>query len=159
MVIEINFDEIEKHQLIQREIKLFFLNENYLNLNKVAVKDRGWVYSEMEENEHQIIEEDAYNLSKTLKRLGCTYIYNADAEDLLQQKEFEVLKSSIDSDSILELNHYWHEIPNSDSFIFSDYPLKFLIMRPVYTENARLYYIGEKNFIEEACIGDCWTTL
>lgn len=54
MVIEINFDEIEKHQLIQREIKLFFLNENYLNLNKVAVKDRGWVYSEMEENEHQI---------------------------------------------------------------------------------------------------------
>ncbi len=54
------------------------------------------------------------------------------------------------------LNNYWHEIPNSDSFIFSDYPLKFLIMRPVYTENQRLYYIGEKSFIKNACKGDCW---
>lgn len=159
MVTVINFKEIENHKLMQKEIKKFFLDGNYLNLNKIAIEDRRWLYSEMEENEHQIIEEDAHNLSKVLKRLGCNYIYNADAEDVLQQKNFEVLKASIDNESIQELNQYWHEIPNSDSFIFSDYPLKFLIMRPVYTESARLYYIGEKEFIKEACIGDWWTIL
>lgn len=156
MVTEISFCDIKNAQLLKKEIKLFFLENDHLKLNKKEVKNRRWVYAEMEENEVQIFEEDAYNLSSALKKISCLYIYNANAEDLLQQENFEVLKSSVKKGSIQELNNYWHEIPNSDSFIFSDYPLQFLIMRPVYTEQARLYYIGEKSFIEKACIGDWW---
>ena len=151
MVNEINFNEIMNSQLIQNEVRLLYFNFNYLTLNKFAVDNKGWFYAQMEEHEKQIIENDAYNLSQTLKIIGCKYIYNATAENLLQQDNFEVLQSSIDTEAIEVLNNYWHEIPNSDSFIFSDYPLKFLIMRPVYTENQRLYYIGEKSFIKNSC--------
>ena len=156
MVNEINFNEIMNSQSIQNEVRLLYFNFNYLTLNKFAVDNKGWFYAQMEEHEKQIIENDAYNLSETLKIMGCKYIYNATAENLLQQDNFEVLQSSIDAEAIEVLNNYWHEIPNSDSFIFSDYPLKFLIMRSIYTENKRLYYIGEKSFIKNACKGDCW---
>ena len=156
MVKEINFNEIMNSQSIQNEVRLLYFNFNYLTLNKFALDNKGWFYAQMEEHEKQIIENDAYDLSETLKIMGCKYIYNATAENLLQQDNFEVLQSSIDVEAIEVLNNYWHEIPNSDSFIFSDYPLKFLIMRPVYTENKRLYYIGEKRFIKNACKGDYW---
>ena len=127
MVKEINFNEIMNSQSIQNEVRLLYFNFNYLTLNKFALDNKGWFYAQMEEHEKQIIENDAYDLSETLKIMGCKYIYNATAENLLQQDNFEVLQSSIDVEAIEVLNNYWHEIPNSDSFIFSDYPLKFLI--------------------------------
>ena len=89
MVNEINFNEIMNSQLIQNEVRLLYFNFNYLTLNKFAVDNKGWFYAQMEEHEKQIIENDAYNLSQTLKIIGCKYIYNATAENLLQQDNFE----------------------------------------------------------------------
>lgn len=75
MVNEINFNEIMNSQSIQSEVRLLYFNFNYLTLNKFALDNKGWFYAQMEEHEKQIIENDAYNLSETLKIMGCKYIY------------------------------------------------------------------------------------
>ncbi len=50
---------------------------------------------------------------------------------------------------IIEFSQGLHWISHLDSFIFSDYPLRFLIMRPVFTEYNFLYILGEESFIRE----------
>lgn len=157
MVIEIDFCEIENATLLKKEVKTLFSNNDYLHLDKLKVINKDWGYAQMEENEFYILEEDAENFSDALKKMNISNVYSACAEDFFSKDKFATLKISADKVSIEQFNNYFHEIPNMDSFIFSEYPLRFLIMRPAYTIQACLFYIGEAGFIQNACKGNYWS--
>ncbi|SJM37863.1 hypothetical protein A1019T_01848 [Psychrobacter pasteurii] len=159
MIEIINFSQIDNKELLRQEIKPFFADDNYLSINKEAVKKRGWSYAQMEKDVRQLFDEDAQNLSGALHRLGCTHVYGTHFDNIHKANDFSVIKFSIDS-AIIELvqtSSFEYLIDLDDSFIFSDYPLKFLILRPAYTISAYMYILGEAEFVGEACAEYGWT--
>lgn len=157
MVKLTKFSDIKNRELLRQEIITFFNHDDYLSINIEAVKKKGWICAQMEKDVKQIFDNDAENLSNALIDLGYTHIFSACFDDFYINKDFTVLEFSIDKSSIEQYQAYFHEITNMDSFIFSEYPLRFVILRPVYTISAYMYIIGESDFIRKACAEYGWT--
>lgn len=158
MVKLTKFSDIKNRELLRQEIITFFNHDDYLSINIEAVKKKGWICAQMEKDERQIFDNDAINLTNALKELGCSHIYGAHFVNVYKDTEFEVVKMPVKKE-IIELvqTDFDYLIDLDDSFIFSEYPLRFLILRPVYTISAYMYIIGEVDFIRKACAEYGWT--
>ncbi|MDP8100100.1 hypothetical protein [Pasteurella atlantica] len=146
---DIQFDDIKNNNLIRKEINAFF--DHYtLGLNQSEVDQRKWSYAQMEAGVNQIFDEDADNLSRALKSIEVPYFYGTYAEYFFDNKNnFEVAKFCPIEKETIEFSQGLHWISHLDSFIFGDYPLKFLIMKPAFTEKNFLYILGDNDFIRE----------
>ncbi len=152
----IRFSEINNNDSLRKEIASFFTQKNLSLITEQVVKKR-WSYAQMEQDEKYIYDKDAENLSSALKRIGCSYVYGTHVDHIYDNQDFDVISFSADVETIELSQQFDYLLDHDASFIFSDYPLKFLIMRPVILDYSFLYVLGEADFIREVSKNRCWT--
>lgn len=152
MEIEIKFNELKDFLPLKKEVSSLF-TESFAVVD-FFVKRNKWIYATL--NDKQIIGNDAVNLSRALKDIGCDAIYVAWAYNFFKEDDdFFVKKILSNSFSIEEIQKPESEIDHLESFFFSEYPLKFLMFRPD-TNQQLLYILGSADFVNYVAKEDGW---
>ena len=152
MEIEIKFNELERFSFLKKEISSFF-TEEFIVVDSF-VRERRWAHATLDDK--QIFESDAINLSNALYAIGCDSIYAAWACNFFSENDdFFVKRFSSDVSSIEEVQNPYSEIDHLESFFFSGYPLKFLIVRPD-THQQLLHLLGPVDFVSMVAKEEGW---
>jgi len=151
MVIRFDFRDINNGKGLKNEIKLLFPNEG--NLNDDELSNKNWICATLDDK--QILGGDAENLANGFKKIGINGVLTAWVADLLNKDYFVVDKFGSDSTAIEEMQNPWGRVDHMSSFIFSEYPLRFLIYRPDTCQD-RLMVLGPVAFVMEVIKLEGW---
>lgn len=151
MAIRFDFREINNGNDLKNEIKLVFPSDG--NLNDVELSNKNWICATLDDK--QILGGDAENLANGFKIIGIDSVLTAWVADLLNKDYFVVDKFGSDSAAIEEMQNPWGRVDHMSSFIFSEYPLRFLIYRPDTCQD-RLMVLGPVAFVMEVIKLEGW---
>ncbi len=151
MALRFDFRKINKGRGLKNEIKLLFPGDG--NLNDIALSNKNWICATLDDN--QILGGDAENLAKGFNKIGIDSVLTAWVADLLNKDNFIVDRFDSDSAAIEEMQDPWGRVDHMSSFIFSEYPLRFLIFRPDTCQD-RLMLLGPVDFVMEVIKLEGW---
>lgn len=143
METKLSSSNVKNINILIDEVRALFFGKGKLNL--VELKCKNWTCITLDDN--QILGEDAECIVDGLGKMGVSVVYGAWVVDFLNHEYFEVDVFGVDVASIEKLQNPWSRIDHADSFIFSEYPLKFLIYRPDTCQD-RLMVMGPDSFVE-----------
>ena len=149
--MEIKFSELKKHDCLRSEIKAICDFKG--GLHKDHIRNKNCVYAVLDDN--QFLGDDAINLSYALECIGVNFVLAAWAADLQGDNDINVEKNSIDVMKIEKMQSPGCRIDHMDSIFFSEYPLRFLIIRPDTCQDS-LYLAGPVNFVKRATKASGW---